>query len=513
MYPIPLVQQFRRDAVSLSGLLSEKPESYWIKRGEAEELRLFHAMVRRVPAYKAFLKEQGIRNPDFIRSTDDMKELPITSKDNYLLRYPLEQLCWDGVFNKKQFVISSTSGSTGQPFYFPRSSMQDEQFGLTAELCLRTYFGIDAKSTLFINCFALGVWVGGMFVYQATKHIAERGQYGFSIITPGADRAEAIKAVKNLASKFDQVIIGGYGPLVKDLIDEGIAQGINWGDYDVKYLFAAEGFTEKFRDYMRTHGGASDIYGGTLNIYGTADLGAMAHETPLSIFIRRQATQDPGLYKKLFTHQRLPTFAQYIPELYFFEEVDGRLVCSAPGGLPLVRYDLKDVGQVHGYAEMLATLQAHGIDVEKEMGKENIKHRGWNLPFVSVFERNDFTVSIYSVNIYPESIHKALEEARLQPSITGKFTMVVDFDSHNNQFLEIHIEMRPDIAESKSLREAISASIIESLSRENSEWRDFYAKEDIRHKVTPRITFWPYQDSLYFKSGGKQKWVKKQKTS
>ena len=38
---------------------------------------------------------------------------------------------------------------------------------------------------------------------------------------------------------------------------------------------------------------------------------------------------------------------------------------------------------------------------------------------------------------------------------------------------------------------------------------DFYAKEDIRHKVTPKITFWPYQHPLHFKSGGKQKWVKK----
>ncbi|MCR4327905.1 MAG: hypothetical protein NUV53_00085 [Patescibacteria group bacterium] len=513
MYPIPLIQQFRGSAPKLLDLLSERDEEYWIRRGEAEALRLFHEMVRRVPAYRLFLREYGVKNMGFIRSVDDMKEIPIISKDNYLLKYPLEQLCWDGNFKSRQFIISSTSGSTGQPFYFPRSSAQDEQFGLTAELCLRAYFGIDKKTTLFINCFALGVWIGGMFVYQATKHIAERGQYGFSIITPGADKTETLKAVKNLAGKVDQIIIGGYGPLIKDLIDEGIAQGIHWGKYDMKYLFAAEGFTEGFRTYMQTQGGATEIYGGTINIYGTADLGAMAHETPLSIFARRSAVNDSSLYSKLFQYQRIPTFCQYIPELYYFEEIEGRLVCSSPGGIPLVRYDLKDVGQVHKYGEVIKILNGHGIIAEKDMRRAGIMHNIWKLPFVSVFERNDFTVSIYSVNIYPESIRKAFESPKLRDALTGKFTMEVNFDEHHNQFLEIHVELRQDVASSNSLLEEIHASIIEWLSKENSEWKDFYERDDIREKMIPRITFWEYQDPKYFKPGGKQKWVKKEKHS
>ena len=128
---------------------------------------------------------------------------------------------------------------------------------------------------------------------------------------------------------------------------------------------------------------------------------------------------------------------------------------------------------------------------------------------MSVYERNDFTVSIYSVNIYPETIRKALEAAELRKKLTGKFTMVVDFDAEQNQVLQMHIELLPGITPSSALEKQTLDAIVVWLNKENSEWRDFYAQESIRRKVTPRITFWPHQDSAYFKPGGKQKWVKK----
>src|SRR3989338_3759481 len=368
MYRIPLVEKFGNDTPGLLDYLGSEQESYWVQRGQQHALELFHAMAKRVPAYKDFLRKNGIANHEAIESMEDFTRVPITSKDNYLLQYPRAQLCWDGKWTERQWMMSSTSGSTGGPFYFPRTPLQDRQFALTAELCLRDYFGIQRQSTLFINCFALGVWIGGMFVYQAVKYIVDSGAYALTIITPGADKTEALKAVRNLAPEFNQVIIGVYGPLVKDLIDEGIARGIDWSQFNMKYLFAAEAFTEGFRDYMEQRGGARDIYGGTLNIYGTADLGAMAHETPISILVRRLVAEQPHLHEKVFAYpHKLPTFAQYIPELYFFEEVDGRLVCSSPGGLPLARYDLKDRGEVWGYDALQQRLSENGIDVSQEM--------------------------------------------------------------------------------------------------------------------------------------------------
>jgi len=126
-----------------------------------------------------------------------------------------------------------------------------------------------------------------------------------------------------------------------------------------------------------------------------------------------------------------------------------------------------------------------------------------------VAERGDFTVSIYSVNIYPESIRKALEEKEFEDAITGKFTMVVDFDETQNQFLEINIELKSGQTETEEVHRRVLTSIISWLNKENSEWRDFYSDEGIRDKVAPRLVFWPYQHETHFRPGRKQKWVKK----
>lgn len=504
-----LVTKFTKRAPVLLKQLKKKPKNYWIKRGEKATLELFHEMADHVPAYHDFLKKNKL-DPATIRTIKDFRRVPLTNKENYLLTYPLEMLCWGGEFKKKQWVIASTSGSTGEPFYFPRTTYQDKQFELTAELVFLDYFEIQKKSTLFIDCFALGVWIGGMFSYQAIKYLADRGDYPITIITPGTDKIETIKAIKGLGHRFDQIILGGYAPLVKDLIDDGIDAGIKWSRYDMKYFFAAEGFTEGYRDYIIEKGGARNVYTATINHYGTADLGTMSHETPLSILARRFAVKDSGLYRDVFSEtDRLPTLTQFIPELYFFEQVDGRLLCSGRGGLPLVRYDLKDRGNVYTLQTFSDIYAAHGIDLIQEAKKAQIDHTIWQLPFVYVAERTDFTINIYSVNVFPESIRKALENKELRKSLTGKFSMHVGYNEEQNQYFEVNVELRPRTTQNERLRKKTYDSIISRLNKENSEWRDFWANESIRRKIAPKIILWPYQDPKHFKPGGKQKWTKK----
>lgn len=491
--------------------LKTKPEEYWIKRGERRVLKLFHQMAERVPAYKNFLKKNGVK-PQKIKGFKQLQSVPTTSKDNYLTKYPTEQLCWDGQFSNKQWVVSSTSGSTGKPYYFPRSRVQDDQFASTAELLFRDYFNIDKQSTLFVDCFALGVWIGGMYMYQALKQLADSKKFALTIITPGAYKEEAIKAIAELGNKFDQVIIGGYAPLVKDLLDDGVQYGLKWNQYNIKFFFAAEGFSEQFRDYILKKCGIKNPYLSSFNHYGTADLGTMAHETPISILLRRLTAQKPSLYKEIFLEaNKMPTLTQFIPELFFFEENQGNLLCSSNSGLPLVRYDLKDRGRVFTYAQATQWCLKNGVDLKEKARKLKLFKYSWSLPFVYVFERGDLTVSIYSVNIYPECIRRALEVKEFERLITGKFSMLVQYDKRQNQYLEINIEMKQGIHESSKLKVTVLNSIIRYLIEENSEWRDFYADPGIRHKVVPKLSFWKYQDPAHFKPGIKQKWVKKHK--
>ncbi|HYD91057.1 MAG TPA: hypothetical protein VEA37_06150, partial [Flavobacterium sp.] len=307
--------------------LKTKPESYWIKRGENSALSLFREMAKRVPAYKKFLKKHKL-NPAEIKTAADLKLVPAVDKENYLKAYPLKELCWDGKFDSERWTFASTSGTTGEPFYFPRALEQDLQYALTAEIYLLNNFQIDKKSTLYVNGFAMGPWIGGVFTYEAIRLVAESGKYQLSITTPGTNKAEIIKVVKKLGKQFDQIIIGGYPPFVKDAIDEGVSAGLNWKEYNLGFVFSAEGFSEGFRDHIIEQTGLKDPYYSSLNHYGTVDLGTMAHETPECILIRKLAIKDQAVHAKVFTEtNRLPTLAQYMPEMFYFEEEEGRLYC------------------------------------------------------------------------------------------------------------------------------------------------------------------------------------------
>jgi phenylacetate-coenzyme A ligase PaaK-like adenylate-forming protein len=226
--------------------------------------------------------------------------------------------------------------------------------------------------------------------------------------------------------------------------------------------------------------------------------------------VRRLTAERDDLRTALFNDpSSQPTLCQFMPELFYFEEVDTGLVCTSASGLPLMRYDLKDRGGVFTLADVVAASKKAGIIWDHHVEQLGLRDYVWNLPFVYVYERRDLTVSIYSVNIYPESIRRALEKKEFEDMITTKFTLKVGYDKQQNQRLELHVERKTGVEDSVTLKERLQKIVVDQLNEENSEWRDFYADVGIRHKILPEITTWPYQDPEHFKPGAKQKWVKK----
>jgi phenylacetate-CoA ligase len=495
-----------KDPIKLQRNLHTKSEKYWIKHGERMVFDLFHQMTKQVPAYKDFLAKNDF-NPKSVKSIDDFQKIPMINKDNYLRQYPREQLCWGGVFSDRDWVISTTSGSTGEPFYFPRTGLQDEYYAITAELYLRENFKIHQRSTLYIDAFAMGAWIGGLFTYEAVRRVAKRG-YPLSIITPGVNKSEVINSVKQLGRDFDQVIIGCYPPILKDIIDLGRQEGLDWSSYNLGIIFSAEGFSEEFRDYIIKYGCLENKYTSTLNHYGTVDLGTMSHETPTTILVRRQAVNDRALFKSLFGDiNKQPTLTQYIPEQFYFEEMEGRVICSSNSGLPLVRYDLKDRGGVISLEQLKHAYRYTDRDFENELSQEGIRDTLWNLPLVYIYERSDFSVTFSGAQIYPEEIRRALEVVSLENRTTGKFTMISGYDNQARNYLEINIELMSGVVATNELKKVITEQIVSHLLKENSEYRVLY--DEYKSKLHPRIKLWPYQHSGYFHGKGKQEWVKK----
>ena len=495
----------RYSAEQILRFIREKKEDFWNRERERRPLRLFHEAAKRVPAYKDFLKKNKV-NPDKIKTFRDFQLVPPISKKNYLRQYPLEKLCWDGSL-KKPLVWTSPSGSTGEPFYFPRGHALDWEYSILAELFLNNGSLGNQGPTLVIICLGMGVWIGGLITYQAFEIAARRTGQPVSIITPGINKTEIFNALRDLSPNFKKTILVGYPPFLKDVIDEAPGEGINLKRLHIRILTAAEAYTEKFRDYLAEKAGIKNVCLDMLNIYGTADIGAMAWETPTTILMRRFAIQNKKLFKEIFSPiEKMPTLAQYNPLFITFEAVNEEIILSGNNMIPLIRYAVGDHGGVFGFNDGIAKLKKFNIDFEKKAEQNGLSGNIYELPFVYVYERHDFSIKLYGAIIYTEPIREALLHKKISRFITGKFTMLIRFDKRYNQFMEVNIEFRSKVKPKLYLKKLVTDLIVKHLMERSSEYQNNYSL--IPRKVTPKVVFWKYEHPLHFKLGIKQKWVK-----
>ena len=486
--------------------LKTKQASYWEKKGNRTMLKLFKYVSSSVPAYKKLLKRHKI-NPSLIKTIKDFKTLPRITKDNYLRKYKYTDL-----FPKKEFffatTFSATSGSTGEPFYFPRGKEHDQEYEYLTEIFLKNQFDIDKKSTLAVMGFALGIWIGGIFTYKVLDSISEKG-YEFTIMPVGTNREQFLKAVKKFGHLYDQIILMGYPPFIKDVFDESKSYGINWKKYKIKILTAAEGYSERFRDHIAREAHINNKLNDIINMYGTVELGTMAHETALSNLIRSVAIKNRKVFDELFMDaSNIPTLAQYYPHIIYFEEADGQIVASAYGSsIPLIRYHFSDLGGVILFDEMKKRLKNSGIDIMKEAKKNKIDKKILKLPFVWVYDRSDFAIVFRGANIYPGEVRNGLGNRNISRFVTGRFTMLRKEDRKLSQILEINVELKKNVKSAKKIAEKVKDAVINELCVNNSEFNNEYTSHPRR--ATPKIILHKYESPKYFSRQGKQKWVDK----
>jgi len=495
-------------ARQILGFLKTKKAAFWEQERKTRALDVFHRAAIDVPAYKDFLKKNRI-NPAKIKTFTDFQGVPPVNKKNYLRQYPLEKLSWQGNL-KKGLVFTATSGSTGEPFYFPRSERLDWEYSILAESFLKNNPKTTSGPTLVLVAFGMGVWIGGLMTYKAYEIAAARGNYPISILTPGINKKEIYNALRQLAPHFAQTIIIGYAPFIKDILDGAKSEGVNVGKLNLRLGFAAESFTENFRDYLAEAGKLRNVYLDTMNVYGSADIGAMACETPLAILVRRIATADKtrNLFKIIFGNiAKTPTLAQYNPRFITFEAPSGEVLLTGDNSVPLVRYSIGDHGGAMTYREVKEKLASCDISLEKVVARHNLRGYVSELPFVFVYERNDFSTTLYGLQIYPEHVREALIRPPMSRFLTGKFTMATKFDGKEDQYLEINLETLPNAKIKKDQEAMLLKNIVARLESLNSEFRELH--RFLGKRALPRLVFWPAEDPKYFRPGVKQQWVKK----
>ena len=485
--------------------IKTRKSDYWEKIRNRNRFKIFKDTVASVPAYRLFLKKHSI-DPKKVRTVADLVHVPVITKDSYLRAFRLTNLCKNGTLSHS-LVFTATSGSTGEPYYFPRFEKIDREYSVLVEYYLSQNKISLEGPTLVIICFGMGVWIGGVITYQAFEAASRENGHPISIITPGTNKEEILNCLSKLAPNFSQTILIGYPPFIKDLIDEALSKRIDLGKLNMRLMFAAESFSEKFRDYLGKKAKIDNIYRDTLNVYGSADIGAMAWETGISILIKRILSKDKKLYIDFFPSvSRMPTLAQYNPHFITFESVNGSIILSAENALPLVRYSIGDQGGVMSFSEINKKLTKHGYNIKSLAKKAGITSIP-ELPFVYIYERSDFSTKLYGALIFPEYIKAALEREEIENLITGKFTMFTRHDKKHNQFLEVNVELKQNKKASIVLTNIVRNLIFQKLIERSAECKN--NAQLLGDRMKPKVIFWPNGDSLYFKTGIKQKWVKK----
>ncbi|MFD4668224.1 phenylacetate--CoA ligase family protein [Lentzea sp. NPDC058450] len=455
-----------------------EPNPNWV-------LDLFRRTASTVPAYAKLLRANDI-DPQDIRTDADFQRLPLLDKANYHEQYPLPELCRDGELTQSD-MIAVSSGSSGRPTIWPRALEDELHTARRFEQVLVDGFHAGTRKTLAVVCFPLGTWVGGLFTQACVRHLAAKG-CPITVVAPGNNKAEILRVLPELAPHFEQVVLLGYPPFVKDVIDSGT----DWAAYRIKLVLAGEVFSEQWRDLVSRRAGIENPRTDVASLYGTADSGVLGNETAQSVSIRQFFADHPDEAREVFGDSRLPTLVQYDPGSRFFEVHDGTLVFTADGGIPLVRYRIADEGGIFGHAEMLEICSRNGFTPLP----------GPELPFVFLFGRSLFTVSFFGANVYPENVTVGLEQPGISETVTGKFVIESVEDEDRDRRLRITVEAAPGAEPDAGV---IAEAVRSQLLRLNSEFAHYVPAE----RQLPEVVLRPHGDPDHFPVGVKHRYTRR----
>ncbi|QIS18940.1 phenylacetate--CoA ligase family protein [Nocardia terpenica] len=447
-----------------------------------------------VGAYRSFLADHGV-DVAAIRSMADFTALPVVTADNYLRRYPLSELMWDSDI-RSATEWNTSSGSTGEPSYYPMNSVSAEHGIELYDRIFRTGFQSDRVSTLLVVGFAMGTWVGGTYTYRAALELCRRG-HELAAITPGVACSSILKSIAQLGNYYDQVVLAGYPPFVRDVLDEANGEVPH---PNMRILAAGESVTEPWRDRILEligHPGAAER---VRLIYGTADAGIIGYETADAIAVRRLAHADQRLRSVLFgAGDVLPTFVEFDPQLRFTEvDRDGRFLFTIDGPIPLTRYRLNDEGAILTRDEVSDALRRCGYQLPV---RTSTRDSG----FLMLRRRSDVAASFYGVKLYPESIRSALDDPAVSSHLSGKFTLTTELDADFAQTLTLCVELRRGATPPADLLETVARRVVVALAATSSEYHRLHA--ELGSRAEPSVSLKPFGHKLFRTESIKTRYV------
>lgn len=434
---------------------------------------------KRVPAYRKFI------------STNKGSIIPETDKSSYITPYSIRDRSIHGVIPNNDVSIDESSGSTGKPYQWVRTLRERREAQKVISYFASFCFGEEPWIT--INAFSMGSWATGLNMGIALERI--------SIVKNTGPDLEKIFSTLSFFGPYNPYLILGYPPFLKHFVDEAEKRKFPLHQYNLSALVGGEGMSEGLRDYLCEH--FAQVYSG----YGATDLEiGLAGETPQSVAIRRLARDNESLRHALFgKDSRLPMVFQYNPLMHYIEvnEKNEIIVTITRASVlsPRIRYNIHDEGGICRYDEMAAMLAEYEYNLKdlSSATSHNLK-----MPFLWIYGRSDFTISVMGANIYPEDLELCIYKDPKLRKITRSFCQSIkerpDQSVQPSFFFEI--EGNP----TEKLTKYYRASILKNLLQMNADFRE--AWHEYSETLTPEVQLFPVGQGPFAMKPGQIKQVR-----
>ncbi|WP_216912754.1 phenylacetate--CoA ligase family protein [Nocardia noduli] len=360
----------------------------------------------------------------------------------------------------------TSSGTSGRPTYWPRGLASLAQGEELFDRLFGARTSTGSGNTLVVVCFAMGTWTGGTYALLGLVGTRARGR-DISVVTPGIDLDAALDAMATLGPLYDKVVLAGYPPYVRDVLDRAPEHVLR---QNIHLFVGGESTSETWRDYVLKRIGRVTEPARVLAGYGSSDTGFVGCETSLTVAVRRAARTDHALATALFgrcagDHTTMPTLVEYDPELCFVQtDVDGYLLFTLDGITPLIRYRVNDRGEVIDSDRFAETLRSTGHRDLADIVPPGVG-------YLLMYGRTDVAAIYCSANIYPDPIRAALYDSTVSEFLSGKFILDTIGDDHGRDTLRLRVEARQGTASDTVPVDRVRAVVVDSLIRTNSEYR------------------------------------------
>jgi phenylacetate-CoA ligase len=241
----------------------------------------------------------------------------------------------------------------------------------------------------------------------------------------------AIALLKKIGHQFEQIIIIGDPWFLKSLVEYGVEKNIDWQALNVSFVSGQDYFPESFRDYL-CYLTNLDMENDPVRTYitsmGLAEAGYnVFHETRETMRIRRAATRNPTLKKKLFDAPQVacPYLLNYYPFVTYLEDYqekgDDLILFSTINNdraIPVMRYKPNDCGRIISFNQLSEILEQNNLSslIPTIM-----------LPCVTVSGRKSSYIIYENLKLYSEDIKLAIyEDFEFAWKITGYFRLELE---------------------------------------------------------------------------------------